>query len=240
MTTIAGMAGSGTVSAWATGSCPRKEKSPGLWTPVILAMRVFIKRTTATDDDDSGPACATASGLRLCMGGGLQTYRSALMLTRSRRTLGLAAVAIAVLSLGAGAQGRGNGHDKDKDKGDKGKDDEHRVVVVSPGNVIVRRVPGTIIDRRVPPGLAKKPGGMPPGQYKKLYGPNDGVVVMRDVFMRRGYTVVRTAPYGTSQYVYYRSPDGSTHRAIVSPGSTRLTFSNVPPSLLSEILSRLP
>ena len=91
------------------------------------------------------------------------------MLTRSRRTLGLAAVAIAVLSLGAGAQGRGNGHDKDKDKGDKGKDkdDEHRVVVVSPGNVIVRRVPGTIIDRRVPPGLAKKPGGMPPGQYKK-------------------------------------------------------------------------
>ena len=166
------------------------------------------------------------------------------MLTRSRRTLGLAAVAIAVLSLGAGAQGRGNGHDKDKgdkvkDK-DKDKDDKHRVVVVSPGNVIVRRVPGTIIDRRVPPGLAKKPGGMPPGQYKKLYGPNDGVVVMRDVFMRRGYTVVRTAPYGTSQYVYYRSPDGSTHRAIVSPGSTRLTFSNVPPSLLSEILSRLP
>jgi hypothetical protein len=93
--------------------------------------------------------------------------------------------------------------------------------------------------RRIPPGLAKKPGGMPPGQYKKMYGTDHGAVVLRDVFGRRGYTVVRSAHEGESEYVYYRLRDGSVRRAVVSPGADRLRFSNVPSSLLSEVMARL-
>jgi hypothetical protein len=93
--------------------------------------------------------------------------------------------------------------------------------------------------RRIPPGLAKKPGGMPPGQYKKLYSANQGAGVLRDVLGRRGYPVVRSTDVGESEYVYYRNHDGSIRRAIVSPGTDRLRFSNVPNTLLSEVLSRL-
>ena len=92
----------------------------------------------------------------------------------------------------------------------------------------------------VPPGLAKKPGGMPPGQYKKLYTADHGAYVLSDVLGHRGYTIVRRADAGTSEYVYYRDRDGRIRRAIVSPGDDRrLRFSNVPSSLLSEVLSRL-
>jgi hypothetical protein len=93
--------------------------------------------------------------------------------------------------------------------------------------------------RRVPPGLAKKPGGMPPGQYKKLYSTDQGAGVLRDVLGRRGYPVVRSTDAGRSEYVYYRNRDGSIRRAIVSPGTDRLQFSNVPTALMSEVLSRL-
>jgi hypothetical protein len=93
--------------------------------------------------------------------------------------------------------------------------------------------------RRIPPGLAKKPGGMPPGQYKKLYSTNQGAGVLRDVLGRRGYPVIRSTDVGESEYVYYRNRDGSIRRAIVSPGADRLRFSNVPSTLLSEVLSRL-
>ena len=92
---------------------------------------------------------------------------------------------------------------------------------------------------RIPPGLAKKPGGMPPGQYKKMYRSADGARVLRDVFIQRGYTVVRTQPYGESQYVYYRAPNGTLQRAIVSPGTNQLGFTNVPAELLQLVLSRL-
>jgi hypothetical protein len=90
----------------------------------------------------------------------------------------------------------------------------------------------------VPPGLEKK-GGLPPGQAKKIYRADDGVGVLRDVFGQHGYTVVRTVNDGDSRYVYYRLRDGATRRAIVSPGSERLTFRNVPESLLREVLARL-
>jgi hypothetical protein len=80
---------------------------------------------------------------------------------------------------------------------------------------------------------------MPPGQYKKMYGANQGAYVLRDVMGRRGYTVVRTQDVGESEYVYYRLRDGSVQRAVVSPGRDRLQFGNVPSSLLSEVLARL-
>lgn len=93
-------------------------------------------------------------------------------------------------------------------------------------------------DRRVPPGLAKK-GGLPPGQAKKMFRTADGVVALRDVFGRHGYTVVRTQPFGTGQYVYYRQGNGLVQRAVVYPGTDRLTFQNVPQLLLQEVLARL-
>jgi hypothetical protein len=95
-------------------------------------------------------------------------------------------------------------------------------------------------DRRsIPPGLAKKPGGMPPGQYKKLYNAGQGASVLSDVLGRHGYYVVRTADAGDSRYVYYRDRAGTVHRAIVSPSGDRLHFSSVPRSLLDEVIARL-
>jgi len=92
--------------------------------------------------------------------------------------------------------------------------------------------------QKIPPGLAKK-GGLPPGQAKKIYRANDGVDVLRDVFGQHGYTVVRTANDGESRYVYYRFRKGTVRRAIVRPGTERLSFRNVPESLLREVLARL-
>ena len=93
--------------------------------------------------------------------------------------------------------------------------------------------------RRVPPGLAKK-GGLPPGQAKKMYRAADGVGALRDVFGRHGYTVVRTEPYGTREYVYYRQgTTGLVQRAVIYPGADRLAFQNVPQALLQEVLARL-
>ncbi|HEX9484783.1 MAG TPA: hypothetical protein VF929_09375 [Gemmatimonadaceae bacterium] len=157
-------------------------------------------------------------------------------------------LAVAAASSPAFAQehGHGHGNDKDRDRGHGSGERENRDRDEQRGNEQNRgRQPDRVYIQsngnvaRVPPGLAKKPGGMPPGQYKKYYRPSDGVVVLRDVFNERGYTVVRTSPYGASQYVYYRAPDGTVRRAIVSPGATRLNFTNVPMALLQEILARL-
>lgn len=91
---------------------------------------------------------------------------------------------------------------------------------------------------KVPPGLAKK-GGLPPGQAKKIYRPDDGVTVLRDVLGKHGYTVVRTTSNGDSRYVYYRFRDGAVRRAVVLPGTEQLTFQNVPSLLLREVVTRL-
>ena len=164
------------------------------------------------------------------------------------RSVATATLVLCVLAGSAAAQGKGKGHDK----GEKGKGDdrdqgnanipaavrtrdsrdnrdirENREVVEDRGN-----------GRRVPPGLAKK-GGLPPGQAKKMYRATDGVTALRDVFGRHGYTVVRTQAYGTRQYVYYRQGNGAVQRAVVYPGTDRLTFQNVPQLLLQEVLSRL-
>ena len=93
--------------------------------------------------------------------------------------------------------------------------------------------------KKVPPGLAKKPGQMPPGQYKKRYGTNQGASVLGDILRRDGYSVLRTVPRDGSQYVYYRTRDGAERRAIVTDGRDRLSFSNVPQSVLEQVLSAL-
>ena len=178
------------------------------------------------------------------------------MRTHSR----LAGIAIAALVLGAGvASAQGKGHDKGKGK-DKHDGDEVRTstgdVIRDPrgvgrdrdGRVVIRgRDDRDVRDgderrgggHRVPPGLAKKPGQMPPGQYKKRYGTNEGADILGGIFRRNGYTVSRVVPNGQSQYVYYRLRDGSERRAIVSPGTDRLQFNNVPATLLQQVLTAL-
>lgn len=182
------------------------------------------------------------------------------MRTPLLRSVATATLALCVIAGSAAAQGKGKGHDKG-DKGGKGDgDDRGRGTVSVPvivGNRDIRdgrhnrkdRDHGDgrdnrdirddrDNDRRVPPGLAKK-GGLPPGQAKKMYRTTDGVVALRDVFGRHGYTVVRTQPFGTGQYVYYRQGNGLVQRAVVYPGTDRLVFQNVPQLLLQEVLARL-
>lgn len=155
------------------------------------------------------------------------------------RLAGVAAAALFLASAGT-AQAQGKGKDKNKNVQARVQgDDRHRDDRVYDQRGTYDPRYDQARGRAIPPGLAKKPGGMPPGQYKKLYNTNQGASVLRDVLGRRGYTVVRTADAGTSQYVYYRAQDGTVRRAIVSPGTDRLRFSNVPSSLLTEVLSRL-
>ena len=163
------------------------------------------------------------------------------MRTHFLRSLTAATFALSLLAGSAMAQGKGHdkNKDKDKDKGRKEHDDGERHDVRSNGDVNRTVIVGNgAVVRRVPPGLAKK-GGLPPGQAKKYYRATDGVVVLREVFGRHGYTVVRTQPYGTSQYVYYRQGNGLVQRALIVPGNDRLSFQNVPQLLLQEILARL-
>jgi len=152
----------------------------------------------------------------------------------------LIGVAAAVMALAGTAQAQGKGHGKEKhgEKHDEKHGDKRAnatIIRQADGDIIV--VPGK--GKKIPPGLAKKPGHMPPGQYKKLYGTQDGASILSDIFRSRGYTVTRLVPYGESRYVYYRGTDGRIRRAIVSPGPDRLSFSNVPATILQEVLARL-
>ena len=156
---------------------------------------------------------------------------------------GVAAMALLLTAAGT-AQAQGKGHSKkhgdhhaqvrdDDHHRDARRDDpryEHR------GDYDARYEQGR---RAVPPGLAKKPGGMPPGQYKKLYTTRQGASVLSDVLGRHGYSVVRSTDAGNSRYVYYRDRAGMVHRATVTPSGDRLRFSSVPRSLLDEINGRL-
>jgi hypothetical protein len=165
------------------------------------------------------------------------------------RLAGFAVAALFLASAGtAQAQGKGHGkghekydhvrvrsdnrdHDRDRDR-DHDRDARYE----NRRDYDQRYVQGR---QSIPPGLAKKPGGMPPGQYKKLYNAGQGASVLSDVLGRHGYYVMRTADAGDSRYVYYRDRAGTVHRAIVTPNGDRLRFSSVPRSLLDEINTRL-
>jgi hypothetical protein len=176
------------------------------------------------------------------------------------RLAGVAAAALLAVSAGtAQAQGKGHGKEHKTAETDARGDDRHRDDrrVSDDRRRDDRHVyddrdhdprydrarngvpPGLAKKGGLPPGLAKKPGGMPPGQYKKVYSTHQGASVLSDVLGRRGYPVVRSTNAGASDYVYYRDHDGRIRRAIVSPGDDRLRFSNVPSSILSEVISRL-
>ena len=145
--------------------------------------------------------------------------------------LKIGAVAAAAVTLASTAQAQGRKHDNDRHR-------DHKAASV-------HRPKGDIWRgerRAVPPGLAKKPGHMPPGQYKKVYRRYDtdrGATILSDILRGRGYRVDRVAAFNDSRYVYYRTRDGVLHRAIVSQGSDRLRFSNVPSSLLEQVFATL-
>lgn len=147
-----------------------------------------------------------------------------------------ASFATAALLIAGVAQAQGDNHDHGDSHGHKDK-----VVVVQRANGEVVAVPkrDVIVERQVPPGLAKKPGMMPPGQYKKLYTTSQGADVLSGIFRSNGYTVTRVVPYGSSRYVYYRLRNGQEQRAIIRPGTDRLSFTNVPSRLLPLVMSRL-
>lgn len=158
------------------------------------------------------------------------------------RMAGFAVAALFLASAGpAQAQGKGHGkgHDKNEHaqlRNDRDRDHEHDSRYQDRSDYDHRYDQ----DRRsIPPGLAKKPGGMPPGQYKKLYDAGQGASVLSDVLGRHGYHVVRTADAGDSRYVYYRDRAGAVHRAIVTPTSGQLRFTSVPRTLLDEVMARL-
>ena len=160
------------------------------------------------------------------------------------RLAGFAVAALFLASAGtAQAQGKGHGKGHDKDEHAQARSDDHD----RDHEHDARYENRTDYDHRydqgrqsIPPGLAKKPGGMPPGQYKKLYNAGQGASVLSDVLGRHGYHVVRTANAGDSRYVYYRDRTGTVvHRAIVTPSGDRLRFSSVPAALLQELNARL-
>ena len=155
---------------------------------------------------------------------------------------GAAAMALLLTSAGT-AQAQGKGHGKKHDEHAQVRvDDRHRDVNHADprydhrGDYDTRYGQGR---KAIPPGLAKKPGGMPPGQYKKLYSTRQGASVLSDVLGRHGYSVVRSTDAGNSRYVYYRDHAGIVHRAVVTPSGDRLHFSSVPRTLLDEINGRL-
>ena len=145
---------------------------------------------------------------------------------------GIAAMALLLTAAGT-AQAQGKGHGKKHGDHAQVRDDDHHS---DARRDETRYEQGR---RAIPPGLAKKPGGMPPGQYKKLYTTRQGASVLSDVLGRHGYSVVRSTDAGNSRYVYYRDRTGAVHRAIVTPSGDRLRFSSVPRSLLDEINGRL-
>ena len=162
------------------------------------------------------------------------------------RLAGLAVAALFLASAGtAQAQGKGHGKGHDKQEHAQVRVDDHDRDHARDGRYDQRGDYDHRYDHRydqgrsIPPGLAKKPGGMPPGQYKKLYNASQGASVLSDVLGRHGYSVVRTADAGDSRYVYYRDRVGTVHRATVTPSGDRLRFSAVPKALLDEIHNRL-
>lgn len=160
------------------------------------------------------------------------------------RALSLAFMALVVAGGVAQAQGKGKGkgggHDNDKGKSGavvRGNVDRDNERAAEPQRTGTGRGTGYGV-AGTPPGLAKKPGGMPPGQYKK-YSPDQGVGILSEILRRHGYSVVRTSSRGDSRYVYYRTSGGTLRRATVAPGSDRLNVSNLPNPIMREMLSKI-
>jgi Ni/Co efflux regulator RcnB len=172
------------------------------------------------------------------------------MIRKPIRTISLTAAALMVAIGSAGAQGKSQQAQAKDTQGKPATQASAAAKAKAPrkGEVIDPRItrPRDRDDARVvygngqkvPPGLAKKPGQMPPGQYKK-YSTRQGASVLGDIFGRRGYPVQRITTVGEAQHVYYRLPDGRVARAVVTQGPDRLRFAGVPQTILQQLLAQL-
>src|SRR5262245_6180821 len=86
-------------------------------------------------------------------------------------------------------------------------------------------------------GKAPGNGKVPPGQAKKVT-PSGAVVVIRDVFGRNGYEVVRVEQVGVTHVVYYRRGNmgrgkgkGPLERMVVRPSNNIVVFEGGPANL---------
>ncbi len=167
------------------------------------------------------------------------------------RSIAIAAMMTALAAGSAAAQGNSANKGKGQEQSPKAQP-----AARSPakGNPAVRQAPRQDDTRRAQPAARTTPrpqgaalghaaappkGGTPPGQAKKRYRTDDGLWVLRDVLLDRGYTITRLARANDHRYVYYRLPDGTIRRAAVQPGDDRLHFVNVPDLVLRQVLARL-
>ncbi|HEY4307217.1 MAG TPA: hypothetical protein VGM82_22290 [Gemmatimonadaceae bacterium] len=155
------------------------------------------------------------------------------MRTHILKALGIAGATMA-LATAAQAQSRYQDRGRDQHHGDQHDDrrgEHQRTTVIHRANGDVLLVPRN----HVPPGLAKKPLGLPPGQFRKHYTTLQGANSLSNVLRRNGFRVDRVSTSGNSRIVYYRGRDGVLHRALVSPGTNELGFSNVPSPLVDQV-----
>jgi hypothetical protein len=94
-------------------------------------------------------------------------------------------------------------------------------------------------------GKGPDKGRVPPGQAKKVT-PSGAVVVIRDVFGRNGYEVVRVQQVGVTQVVYYRRGNmgngrgkGPVEKLVVRPSNDIVVFEGGPAGLLVNVRVKL-
>jgi len=90
------------------------------------------------------------------------------------------------------------------------------------------------------------PGGMPPGQAKKVVTMDHASEVTRQVLVAHGYTVVKIEVVKGTRVVYYRRGNrghgrglGPVERMVIRPDAERVVFEAAPKSVLLDINIRL-
>ncbi|HEX5408705.1 MAG TPA: hypothetical protein VFW89_02940 [Gemmatimonadaceae bacterium] len=90
------------------------------------------------------------------------------------------------------------------------------------------------------------PGGMPPGQAKKVVTMDHASDVTRQVLVAHGYTVVKIEIVKGTRVVYYRRGNrghgrglGPVERMVIRPDAERVVFEAAPKSVLVDIHIKL-
>lgn len=90
------------------------------------------------------------------------------------------------------------------------------------------------------------PGGMPPGQAKKVVTVDRAVDVTREVLVSHGYDVVRVEIVRGQRVVYYRRGNrghgrgwGPVYKMVIVPDAERVRFESAPKGILVDIDVRL-
>jgi hypothetical protein len=150
------------------------------------------------------------------------------MTTVSRTRLALAALLMGGLALSANAQGKAKGNDK--------KPDDKTVKTVAKADGKAVKAVAKADDKREKADVKR---------VKRVTAPQ-AVIVTREVLVANGYQIVRVAPSGTSQIIYYRRGNmgkgrglGPVEKIVVVPSGEVVRFQSVPEPLLATILRRL-